>query len=465
VTERPRSRAAGGPEPPRPVRYDPELLPNLKLADLEPNEQPEPGATTDAAHPGIGFPAWNLLYYALLCGLEPALERPVVVETGTGFGASTIALAQALADRGGEGVVETVDADAAAVARARANVEAAGLSDRVRFHVGDSLDFLAELAARVGRVDFAYLDDSHDREHLPAELEQLATTISPERGKVYATGSELATVAEALSDFRAAHGGGLVRFPNCAPHAPGNAIWQTVDGRRLEDAPKKLPPGRRFQYERRLLPNHRLAALEPETARWRQVMDQSGLSIGYPAWNLLYYVLLCGLSPARESPVVVETGTNFGASTIVMAQALEDLGVGTVLETVERNPEAVEKARANVEAAGLTDRVRFHVGDSLEFLRDIAERVGRIDFIFLDDMHIVTHVIAELDIVVPMIEPVDGKIYFDNTELKGVAVALAELRRKFGGNLVQFPNCSWNPPGNAVWQPAPGGRGSPGPPG
>jgi predicted O-methyltransferase YrrM len=137
-----------------------------------------------------------------------------------------------------------------------------------------------------------------------------------------------------------------------------------------------------------------------------------------------------------------------------MAQALEDLGVETVLETVEKNPEAVERARENIVAAGLSDRVRFHVGDSLEFLRDLTGRVDAIDFLFLDDLHIGTHVLAELEIVVPKVEPANGKIYFDNTERRGVAFALQELPTRFGGNLVRFPNCSWNPPGNAVWQPA-----------
>ena len=160
-------------------------------------------------------------------------------------------------------------------------------------------------------------------------------------------------------------------------------------------------------------------------------MQRTGLSVGYPAWNLLYYTLLCGLPPERAEPVVIETGTNYGASTIVMAQALEDRGGTGILETVELEEGAVDKARSNVEAAGLSDRVRFNVADSLAFLEELAGRVDQIDFIFLDDGHGGDHVVAELEIVVPKIAP-RGKIYFDNTERGGVAAALGELRRVHG---------------------------------
>jgi hypothetical protein len=29
------------------------------------------------------------------------------------------------------------------------------------------------------------------------------------------------------------------------------------------------------------------------------------------------------------------------------------------------------------------------------------------------------------------------------------------LRKRYGGNLVYFDNCSSKPPGNAIWQPEP----------
>jgi hypothetical protein len=34
-----------------------------------------------------------------------------------------------------------------------------------------------------------------------------------------------------------------------------------------------------------------------------------------------------------------------------------------------------------------------------------------------------------------------------------VAEALRRIRAAHGGNLIEFANCSWAPPGNAVWRP------------
>jgi hypothetical protein len=53
----------------------------------------------------------------------------------------------------------------------------------------------------------------------------------------------------------------------------------------------------------------------------------------------------------------------------------------------------------------------------------------------------------------PRVAACDGKIYFDNTLGRGVGGALAALVERYGGNLVRFDNCSWTPPGNAIWQP------------
>jgi methyltransferase family protein len=220
------------------------------------------------------------------------------------------------------------------------------------------------------------------------------------------------------------------------------------------------PSRRRWEYDRRLLPNPYLAeALEPEevqdlvTAR-----EKSGLTIGYPAWNLLYYSLFCSLpGDSPSSPpdaVVVETGTNQGASTIVMAQALKDAGLDSVVHTVESQPELAEIAKQNVAQAGLTDHVQFNVENSLTFLTRLVEEMGHIDFIFLDDDHSFEHVVAEFEIVHPALLVRKGKAYFDNTSDLGVFEALKLIPERHGGNLVQFENCSWEPPGNAIWQPA-----------
>jgi predicted O-methyltransferase YrrM len=177
------------------------------------------------------------------------------------------------------------------------------------------------------------------------------------------------------------------------------------------------------------------------------------LSLGYPAWNLLYYTLYCSLPPEREHPVVIETGTNKGLSTIVMAQALKDLGARAVVDTVEVDEDLMAIARENVEQAALSDYVRFHVRDAVGFLSEMAERFDHFDFVLLDDDHSYGQVLEEIKIVCPKVAAGGGKVYFDNTAWGDVAMALRDLQKLFPGHLVQFDNCSWRPPGNAIWQP------------
>jgi precorrin-6B methylase 2 len=226
---------------------------------------------------------------------------------------------------------------------------------------------------------------------------------------------------------------------------------------------RKFRSYRRFDYDRRLLPNSYLADLEPEGVDLEGAGDLTGLTIGYPAWNLLYYTLFCSPQPDPRvtgpvappiSPdlVVVETGTNQGASTIVMAQALKDLGTTAKVQTVDVNEALLEIAQRNVERAGLADHVEFHNEDSIAFLTRLTGEVDQFDFIFIDDLHEAKHVISELAIVCPKMARRTGKIYFDNTSGRGVSAALAHLKEHYGGNLIEFPNCSFAPPGNAIWQ-------------
>lgn len=214
---------------------------------------------------------------------------------------------------------------------------------------------------------------------------------------------------------------------------------------------RPIPSGRTFDYDRRLLVNPYLAEQEAASHDLRSAVANTGLSLGYPAWNLLYYTLLCSL-PSSEA-VVVETGTNQGFSTIVLAQALIDAGTEGVVRTVDIDAEVVELAKRHAERAAVAERIRFHVGDSRDFLTGLAGEVDHVDFAFLDGDHRAEAVVAEFERLHPLVTACDGKIYFDNTGSGGVAEALRHIHATWGGNLVEFPSCSWAPPGNAIWQP------------
>lgn len=208
-----------------------------------------------------------------------------------------------------------------------------------------------------------------------------------------------------------------------------------------------------FDYNRRLLPNRYLAKVEAEVHDLESAIRHTGLSIGYPAWNLLYYVCLTAL-PAEVGQVnLVETGTNAGYSTIVLAQVLADRKLDCKLHTVDIDPAATATARANLAQAGLDSYVEFFTEDSLAFLKRYVEQVDTVHFAFLDGNHEADHVVNEFALLHPRLNRRHCTVYFDNTTDEGVAEALRTIKQRFGGNLVELPNCSWAPPGNAVWQP------------
>ncbi|WP_427134537.1 O-methyltransferase [Pseudarthrobacter sp. S9] len=89
--------------------------------------------------------------------------------------------------------------------------------------------------------------------------------------------------------------------------------------------------------------------------------------------------LLVQLSGARR---VLEIGTLAGFSTIWMAQGLPD---GGRLVTCEYLPKHAQVARANVDNAGLGQKVEIRVGAALDTLHALEqEAAGPFDFVFID---------------------------------------------------------------------------------
>jgi predicted O-methyltransferase YrrM len=212
-------------------------------------------------------------------------------------------------------------------------------------------------------------------------------------------------------------------------------------------------PKRHFNYDPVLLPNPYLAEQDKKSQILEDAFRDTGFSIGYPAWNLLYYSLYTSLHfTDSRKPVIVETGTNQGFSTIILAQVLKDLNIDAKIMTVEFNPDYANIARENVAKAGLSDYVEFYVQDSLQYLRELVTKVDCIDFAFLDGNHEYKHVRQEFSIIYSKVVACGGKVYLDNTASGGVARTIRHIKRAYGGNVVEFLNCSWRPPGNAIWQ-------------
>jgi predicted O-methyltransferase YrrM len=89
--------------------------------------------------------------------------------------------------------------------------------------------------------------------------------------------------------------------------------------------------------------------------------------------------LLAQLQGAKR---ILEIGTLGGYSAIWLARALP---AGGKLITLEADPKHAEVARANLDAAGVGDRVDVRVGKALDSLPKLAaEGVGPFDLVFID---------------------------------------------------------------------------------
>jgi len=210
-------------------------------------------------------------------------------------------------------------------------------------------------------------------------------------------------------------------------------------------------------YDRARLPNAYLAEMDEGVSVLEEWEEKTGKSIGYPAWNLLYYMALCRMD--RDTPcLAIETGTNYGFSSIVLGQAMKDTGGGGVVRTVELDPERHALATANIDRAGLAGTVETYCGDALEQLPIMLDDPRPLAVAFLDGNHLYEHVLKEFELVHDRLDE-GGVVILDNTyriaDDNGdprVNGALRKILDRWGGNLVNFPYCSWYTPGMAVWQ-------------
>jgi predicted O-methyltransferase YrrM len=120
-------------------------------------------------------------------------------------------------------------------------------------------------------------------------------------------------------------------------------------------------------------------AMMRTTTRYREFyghMKEFYLAVSPDTARLLYM-----LARSIRARSIVEFGTSFGISTLHLAAALRDNGGGHLIGS-EFESGKVAKARANLQAAGLSDLVEIREGDALETLaRDLPESI---DLVLLD---------------------------------------------------------------------------------
>ncbi len=216
-----------------------------------------------------------------------------------------------------------------------------------------------------------------------------------------------------------------------------------------------------FNYKRSLLPNDYLAFLEDGVGSIEMAKEKSGFSIGFPGWGLLYYLLLSHLVPDEEN-IIIETGTNLGCTTIILAQALKDTSSKGKIFTIEIDNDSYEIALNNIQKAGLDMYVHNILGDSKTELPILVNKLdAKIRLAFLDGSHLFNDVLFEFETIDPLLGE-QSLVIFDNTyqiaephEDQRVNGAIKHIHQKYGGNLINLEYVSWFTPGLAIWQKVP----------
>ena len=104
------------------------------------------------------------------------------------------------------------------------------------------------------------------------------------------------------------------------------------------------------------------------------------------------------LSPLMRPQRILEIGTFCGYATLCLAEGLAANGL---LHTIEIDPEREARIRRYVAAAGITDRVRLHIGAALDVLPGLVDEVWDLVFIDADKRNNAAYFEAVVDQVRP----------------------------------------------------------------
>ena len=143
--------------------------------------------------------------------------------------------------------------------------------------------------------------------------------------------------------------------------------------------------------------------------------------------------LLVKISGARR---IIEIGSFTGYSTVCLA-----LGGGEdcIVDALEINDELEELMREGWDKAGVSGRIRLHLGDACETLGRLAGEPGReYDFVFMDANK--REYCKYYELLMPLLRPGgllvaddvlwDGKVYAESVPSDAQTLGLLELNRK-----------------------------------
>ena len=185
------------------------------------------------------------------------------------------------------------------------------------------------------------------------------------------------------------------------------------------------------------------AAHDDETPRWRKpglswetataqeradAFEATYMPISTRGGDLLYILVR-----AKRPNTIVEFGMSYGISTVYLAAAVADNGMGRVVST-ELSMAKVVAARANLAEARVADRVTILIGDAMTTLNDVP---GPIDLVLLDGWK---------DLCLPVLRSLESRLGFgalivaDDINLPSLNGYLEYVRHPANGYVsVAFP--------------------------
>jgi predicted O-methyltransferase YrrM len=118
----------------------------------------------------------------------------------------------------------------------------------------------------------------------------------------------------------------------------------------------------------------------PESAALQNLNRETHLKIELPVMlsGHLQGAVLAMMSRMIRPMNILEIGTYTGYSAICLAQGLRD---GGQLHTIDINEELADMCKRYWAEAGLTEKIRLHIGKAAEIIPDLNERF---DLVFID---------------------------------------------------------------------------------
>lgn len=146
----------------------------------------------------------------------------------------------------------------------------------------------------------------------------------------------------------------------------------------------------------------------------------------------LHWLYAAANEAARSFPAydIVELGSAFGMTAMLLGQAMIDTGTATgrVYTVDDCSEERFIGAQANIAKCGYEDQVQFVKSDDIAFMKALADE--SLSMVYVDSLHTYAHVSEVMPLVLPKMVPGGLICGHDYTWLvRGVVRAVEKWRR------------------------------------